>query len=130
MSAGQWLVASVMAHLNENPALDPLRLFDFVPSRFSYPWAHVEDASLSAIDGAGVSGRAGTLAIQCRDAGERPTRLRMLVGQLEEQMEALEPDLGEGWRLGACTLSGSRIVRGKDEWVARSVWAVRVFRVN
>ncbi|MDB5696062.1 MAG: hypothetical protein JWN21_1605 [Sphingomonas bacterium] len=130
MSAGNWLVASVMAHLDENPALAPLRLFDFVPSRFSYPWAHVEDASLSAIDGAGVRGRVGTLAIQCRDAGERPTRLRTLVARLEEQMEALDPDLGEGWRLGGCALAGSRIVRGKDEWVARSVWAVRVFRVN
>lgn len=129
-SAGNWLVASVMAHLNENAAIDPLRLYDFVPSRFSYPWAHVEDAQLSAVDGAGVTGRAGTLAIQCRDGGERPKRLRWLVGRLEDQMEGLHPDLGEGWRLAGLSLAQSRIVRGKDEWVSRSVWAVRMFRVS
>lgn len=131
MSAGAWLVAATLAHLDGNAAIDPLRVFDLVPDRAVFPWAQIEDPVLSAQDGAGVTGRVGTLAITCRDGGERPARLRGLIGRMEEQMAALPSDLGgEGWRLTSIALARSRIVRVKDGWAARSEWAVRVFRVN
>ena len=139
MSAGEWLVASAMAHLDENAAIDPLRLVDFLPDRAAYPWAQVEDPVLAAFDGAGVTGRVGTLAIQFRDGGERPARLRLLMGRVEDQMAALPADLGgEGWRLAGIALARSRLARVKDPsagsgqvvWLGRSEWAVRVFRIN
>ena len=131
MSAGEWLVASAMALLDGNPTLDPLRVFDFAPSRAAFPYAVIEDPVLKAENGAGVIGRVGTFAIQFRDGGEQPRRLRWLVGRLEDAVALLPPDLGgEGWRLAGLALAQSRIARGKDEWLARSVWAVRGFRTN
>lgn len=131
MSAGDWLAASCMAHLAENAALDPLQLFDFVPERAGFPWAQVEDPVLGSWDGAGVTGRVGTLAIAFRDGGERPARLRLLMGRVEDQMAGLPADLGgEGWRLAGLSLARSRLARVRDGWLGRSEWAVRVFRVN
>lgn len=131
MSAGDWLLGSIMAHLAENAALDPLRVFDFVPARAGFPYAVVEDPVLEARDVSGLTGRVGAVAIACRDGGERPERLRFLLGRLEDEMATLPADLGgEGWRLAALSLQQSRIARGKDGWVARSVWAVRVYRAN
>ena len=130
MSAGEWLAAGCMAHLAENAALAPLRIFDFVPERAALPWAQVEDPVLAAADGAGVTGRVGTLAIGFRDGGERPTRLRLLMGRVEEQMAAMPADLGEGWRIAGISLARSRVQRIRDGWLGRLDWSVRVFRVN
>ena len=131
MSAGEWLAASCMAQLAQNAALDPLQVFDFMPERAGLPRAQVEDPVLQAWDGAGFTGRIGTVAIGFRDGGERPVRLRLLMGRVEAQMAALPADLGgEGWRLAGLSLARSRLTRVKDGWLGRSEWAVRVFRVN
>ena len=131
MSAGAWLFASVMAHLDQNAALDPLRVFDFAPDRAGFPWAQVEDPVLAAWDGAGVAGRVGTLPIAFHDGGERPGRLRLLMGRVEAQMAALPADLGgEGWRLAGLSLARTRVARVKDGWLGRTEWAVRVFRAD
>ena len=131
MSAAKWLTASIMAHLAEDAALDPLRLFDFAPNRAGFPHAVIEDPVLEARDVAGLTGRVGTVAISLRDGGERPDRLRLLAGRVEDAMATLPADLGgEGWRLAALSLQMSRVVRVKDEWVARLVWAVRVYRAD
>ena len=131
MSAGSWLAASCMAHLDQNAALDPLRVFDWLPERAGLPWAQVEEPVLQAWDGAGVTGRIGTIAIGFRDGGERPARLRLLMARVEEELAALPADLGgDGWRLAAISLARSRLARVKDGWLGRSEWAVRIFRVN
>ena len=131
MSAGNSLVASCMAHLAENAALDPLRVFDFAPERAAFPWAQIEDPVLQAWDAALATGRVGTLAIGFRDGGERPARLRFLMGRLEDEMATLPRDLsGEGWRLAGLSLARTRLARVKDGWLGRSEWAVRIFRTN
>ena len=131
MSAAEWLFASCMAHLAENAALDPLRVFDLLPERAAFPWAQIEDPVLQAYDAAGLTGRIGTLAMQFRDGGERPARLRLLMGRMEEQMATLPGDLGgEGWRMAGCSLARTRLGRVKDGWLGRTEWAVRVFRAN
>lgn len=131
MSAGNSLVASCMAHLAENAALDPLRVFDFAPERAAFPWAQIEDPVLQAWDAALATGRVGTLAIGFRDGGERPARLRFLMGRLEDEMFVMPGDLGgEGWRLAGLSLARTRLARVKDGWLGRSEWAVRIFRTN
>ena len=131
MSAGEWLSASLMAHLAENAALDPLTVFDFWPERAALPWAQIEDPVLRGADGAGVTGRVGTVGIVFQDGGERPWRLRLLMGRVEEQLSSLPGDLGgDGWRLAGISLGRSRIARGKSGWGGRSEWAVRIFRTN
>ena len=131
MSAGEWLSASCMAHLAENAALDPLQVFDFLPERAGVPWAQVEEPVLGAWDGVAMTGRIGTVAIGFRDGGERPARLRLLMGRVEEQMAMLPGDLGgEGWRLAGLSLARSRLQRVKDGWAGRLEWSVRMFRAN
>ncbi|WP_425229237.1 hypothetical protein [Sphingomonas sp.] len=131
MSAAEWLFASCMAHLAENAALDPLHVFDFAPDRAGFPYAVIEDPVLQAWDGALTTGRIGTVAIGFRDGGERPARLRLLMGRVEEQMAYLPGDLGgEGWRLAGLSLARSRVARVKGGWIGRAEWSVRIFRAN
>ncbi|WP_375390798.1 hypothetical protein [uncultured Sphingomonas sp.] len=131
MTAGDWLAASAMVRLDQNAALDPLRVYDWLPERAAMPYAQVEDPVLRADDGAGVTGRVGTLGIAFRDGGERPARLRLLMARVEEQMATLDPDLGgDGWRLAGIALSRTRLARVRDGWVGRLEWSVRLYRVN
>ena len=131
MSAAEWITAGMLAHLHFNAALDPLTVWVFPPARVVMPYAVIEDPVLEARDAAGLTGRIGTVSITCRDRGERPERLRFLLGRLEDEMATLPADLGgEGWRLAALSLQQSRLVKVKEEWVARTVWAVRVYRAN
>lgn len=63
------------------------------------------------------------------DGGERPVRLRGLVGEAEAAIEAMARDLGEGWRVVTLLLARSRIVReGESRWMAMSEWRVRMLR--
>lgn len=131
MSAGDRLAAATIARLDGNEALEPLRVYDWPPERAGVPYAQIEDPVLRADDGAGVTGRVGTLAIALRDGGERPARLRLLMARVEEQMAALDPDLGgDGWRLAGIALARTRLARVREGWVGRLEWSVRLYRVN
>jgi hypothetical protein len=125
--AGQVLHAALLAHLRREVAV-----FDAPPLRAAMPQAVLGDPVLGAADGAGVSGRVGSIAVTCTDTGERPDRLRALVATIEAAMERVPADLGAGgWRLGGLRMARSRLVRGKGErWVATSEFAVRMFRIN
>lgn len=128
-SASGALVAAVLARL-QGEDLTPLIVFDAPPVRAALPYAVIEEPQLGAADAAGVAGRTGTLAISYWDAGERPVRLRSRVAQVEELIEQLPGALADGWRIGGLVLARSRLARTRDGWLARSEWAVRVFRVN
>lgn len=129
MSGGAALVAAVLARLQADD-LAPLTVFDAPPVRAALPYAVIEEPQLGAADAAGVAGRIGTLAISFWDAGERPVRLRGNVTLVEQLIEQLPGTLADGWRIGGLVLARSRLARTKDGWLARSEWAVRIFRVN
>ena len=130
MSARVTLLTAVMAELGGNEMLEPLSVFDAPPTRALFPYAVVEDPVLEARNAAGVEGRVGTLAITYRDEGERPLRLRGAIALTEELIDLMPTALGDGWRLAGLALARSRLARVKDGWLARSEWAVRVFRSN
>jgi hypothetical protein len=129
MSAREALQAALVAHLK---AAAPTAVFDAPPVRGGLPYLLVDEPVLAANDAAGLLGRFGTVSVQGRDAGERPARLRLLVGLVEDVVEALPADLGAGgWRLGGLRLTRSRIARAKNnEWWAMSEFAVRVYRAD
>lgn len=130
MSAGEALLARCVRQLADAPALAAVGVFDLPPARVSPPYAIVEDPVLQAWDGAGVTGRVGTLAVQVRDAGEQPARLRQISDAIEAALAALPADIGAGWRLAGLALARSRVTRTRDGWVGRTEWAVRLFRAN
>lgn len=130
MSAAAALVSAVLATLADESRLAELCVFDAPPVRALAPYAVVEHPQFRGADAAGVTGRIGTLAIGFQDAGEAPTRLRVLMAGAEEAMDLLPAALGDGWRLAGIELARSRLARAKEGWLGRSEWAVRVFRVN
>lgn len=132
MSAREWLAASVMAHLDENALLDPLRVMDRASPRAGVPFALIEDPVLADWRLSGCQGREGRLAISFADDGEEPRRLRFLMGRVEEAMGTLPADLGgEGWRLARLRLVRSRVARGKgDRWTGTTEYEVRLYRAN
>lgn len=129
MSAAEALRLAIMAELLDTDELAPLQVFDAPPVRSAAPWAVVEEPVLAARNAAGVTGRTGSFAIDFRDGGERPMRLRGLMALTEELVDLLPTALPDGWRLASLALARSRLARGKDGWIGRSEWAVRVFRV-
>lgn len=130
MSAAAALVNAVVAALADDPLLAELKVFDAPPVRALAPYAVVEHPQFRGADAAGVTGRIGTLAVSFQDAGEVPTRLRVLMAVAEEAVDLLPAALGDGWRLAGLELARSRLARVKEGWIGRAEWAVRVFRVN
>ncbi|MEG3181983.1 DUF3168 domain-containing protein [Sphingomonas sp. LT1P40] len=129
MSAREMLQAGVCAALSE--ALDGVAVFDAPPLRGPMPHAVVEEPLLIDWSTKDIAGREGRVAVQLFDAGERPVRLRALVGLAEDAVEGIEPVLGEGWRIVTIGLVRSRIVRARDSgWMAMSEFRVRMLREN
>ncbi|WP_380784580.1 DUF3168 domain-containing protein [Sphingomonas sp. R86521] len=125
-SAGTTLQATIVARLGLTVGV---RVFDAPPVRGGLPYAVVEEPVLQQADAAGIAGRAGTMSVSCHDAGERPVRLRTLVGSIEDAIEGLSGDVGEGWRLVGVRLTRSRLTRiGDDRWRGMSEFAVRLYR--
>lgn len=104
-------------------------VFDAPPVRAARPYAVIEEASLGNWGSKDMAGREGVLAVTLHDGGERPVRLRVLAGAVEEAIEAMPRDLGEGWRVVTLILARSRIVREREgRWMAMSEWRVRILR--
>ncbi|MEG3163786.1 DUF3168 domain-containing protein [Sphingomonas sp. PB2P19] len=126
MSARTRLQAAIVTRLD---AIAGLRVFDAPPVRGGLPYAVVEEPVLQQADAAGIAGRTGAVTVVSYDSGERPVRLRGLVGAIEDAMEALSGDVGEGWRLTATRLVRSRLARTtEDRWRGVSEFAVRLYR--
>lgn len=131
MSARERLHAAVLAHLGENASLDPLRVFDAPQERAAVPFAVIEEPVLGDWSACGWDGREGRLVIAVFDEGEQPRRLRFLMGRLEDAMERLPDDIGEGWRIVQSRLIRSRGVRaGGRRWGGAVEFQVRMFRMD
>ena len=138
MSARAWVTAAVTATL-DRPSLAPLRLFDAPPVRAAMPYAVIEEPVLNAWNASALDGFEGRLTVTLvddgADGGERPTRLRTLVDQVEAMLAVMPAGAGgDGWRLARLALARSRIVRakvaGQMRWVATSEFQIKLYRTQ
>ena len=129
MSARAVLAAAVADRLRAEPALGGVAVFDAPPVRAGLPYAVVEEAVLAAWGTKSWSGREARFAVIAWDAGERPTRLRELLGTIDEAVEELPVALGEGWRTASARVVRSRIARAPpDRWVGSVDVVVRMWK--
>ncbi len=121
--------AVLQAALAEALAEIEAAVFDAPPVRAARPYAVIEEALLGDWSTKDMAGREGRLAVTLYDGGERPVRLRALLGAVEDAVEAMPRDLGGGWRVVTLVLARSRVVReGESRWMAVSEWRVRMLR--
>lgn len=126
MSAGAAVQAALVAALRDGVGAS---VFDAPPVRGAVPHVVVDDPVLRTWRASGVDGRDGRVSIAIHDAGERPVRLRVLAGQVEDRAAALSGDVGDGWRLVALRLVRARTVRGGGErWTATLEFSVQAYR--
>lgn len=104
-------------------------VFDAPPLRAALPYALVDEPLLADWGTKDMAGREGRIAVLLRDTGERPIRLRTLIGEAEVAIEAMPRALGGGWFVTSLALVRSRVVReGDGRWMAASEWRVRMLR--
>jgi hypothetical protein len=132
VSAGAAVQAAVIAALKARNEFAGVAVFDAPPVRAAVPYAVVDPPELRDVSAKGLTGRGGSIGVVLHDAGERPGRLRELVGVVAEVVEALSGELGGGWRATAVVLARERVARAavRDRWMAMSEFAVRVWRVD
>ena len=128
MSVQALAQAAMVAALRGHDGLAVTGVFDAPPVRRALPYAVVEEAVLGDWSTKDMAGREGRLAVAIHDGGERPVRLRALVGEAEAAIAGMAPELGEGWRIVTLTLVRSRIVREGERWAAMSEWRVRMLK--
>ncbi len=119
------LQAAIVARLN---AVLDVSVFDAPPVRGGLPYAVVDEPVLSDWSTKTWVGREGHVLLTLFDGGERPVRVRALLAAAEEGLEALPPDLGEGWRVVRVALVRSRVLRVGDRWRGTSEFLVRMYR--
>ncbi|MEG3084328.1 DUF3168 domain-containing protein [Sphingomonas sp. PB2P12] len=125
MSGRAVLQAALVARLN---AVLDVSVFDAPLVRGGLPYAVVDEPVLSDWSTKTWVGREGRVMLTLFDGGERPVRLRTLLAVAEEALEALDPDLGEGWRVVRLALVRSRVLRVGDRWRGTSEFLVRMYR--
>lgn len=132
MSARELLHTTLCDLLTEQFSTDAVALpvFDAPPARAPALHLVVDEPVLADWSAKGVTGREGRVSVRLQDRGERPLRLRTLTGLVEDAIEMMDAELGEGWRIVALLLVRSRIVRSADGWMAMSEFRVRMMRVN
>lgn len=132
MSAGAAVQAAVVAALKARDEFAGVAVFDAPPVRAAVPFIVVDPPELKDASVKELTGRGGSIAVVLHDAGERPVRLRALVGVVAEAVEAVSGELGGGWRATGFRLARERVARAsvRDRWMAMSEFAVRVWRVD
>ncbi len=126
MSVQQVLQAALVEAL---AGLEGTRVFDAPPVRAARPYALVEEAWLTDWGTKDMAGREGRFAVTLFDAGERPTRLRALAGDVEAAIEAMPRVIGQGWAIASLVLLRARISReGDSRWQSVSEFRVRMLR--
>ncbi|MDF7777802.1 DUF3168 domain-containing protein [Sphingomonas sp. AOB5] len=126
MSVRVLLQAGVIAAID---GLEVSGVFDAPPVRAALPYALVEEVVLADWSTKDMAGREGRFAVQLHDGGERPARLRVLAGAVEDAIEVMDRELGEGWRIVSLTFVRGRIVRERDaHWTSLSQFRVRMLK--
>ena len=106
MTAAEAIMAAAMAALK---ALDGVGVYDGTPVRASFPYAVVEAGAQTDWSHKSGVGREVRIAVTLRDGGERPTRLRRLMGEAEAALAAVGGMTG--WHLVTLHHVRSRVVR-------------------
>lgn len=131
MSVQALLQAALVAALKTHRELTGIAVFDAPPARAAMPYAVLEESLLADWSTKDLRGRKGRIAVVLYDRGERPVRLRELIGAAEAAIEDMTPEIGGGWRLLGPVLARSRIARGEgDRWLAMSEFEVRMLRTQ
>ena len=131
MSAGAAIQAAVVAALRARVEFAEVAVFDAVPVRVAVPYALVADPELADWSTKDWTGRSGKVAVTLHGTGERPMRVRALMGAVAETVEALAGELGAGWRSTGFRLARERLARtAAERWTATSEFAVRIYRVE
>ncbi|MFW2850563.1 DUF3168 domain-containing protein [Sphingomonas sp. TX0543] len=127
MSGQQAVQAAAVTALRT--ALGAVAVFDAPPVRAAPRYVVVDPPLLIDWSTKDWRGREGRLVVSAFDRGERPAWLREVAGTIEEAVEAMPPDMGDGWRCVSARLVRSRIARaGDDRWAATSEFTVRIYR--
>lgn len=131
MSVQALLQAAIMAALEAHAPLAGAvtGVFDAPPVRGARPYALIGDALLADWGTKDMAGREGRFAVTLHDLGERPERVRALLGEVDTAIEAMPRTLGDGWRIASLAFVRGRIVReGEARWLGTSEWRVRMLR--
>lgn len=124
MSASEVLLAAAVAALK---GVEGLSVHDGAPVQAAFPYALVETGPESDWGHKASEGREMRIAAVLKDAGERPSRLRRLMGEAEAALAGLPPLL-EGWRLVTMVLLRARLVRDRAAWTAVIEFRARMLR--
>lgn len=127
MSVLALLQAAVTAALED---LTVTGVFDCPPVRAARPYAVIEEAMLADWGTKDIAGREGRFAVRVLDVGERPVRLRVLAGAVEDAVAAMPRMLGEGWAVASLVFLRARIARDAGGWTSVSEFRVRMLRTE
>ncbi|PAX07006.1 tail completion protein gp17 [Sphingomonas lenta] len=129
MSAREALVDAVAACLRGR--LAEAAVFDAPPVRSTVPYAVVDEPVIGPWGTKSWVGYEARVAVGLWDEGERPVRLRAMLGEVEEAVAGLPPDMAGGWRVARVELVRSRLARGaSDRWLARAEFVAWVWRAD
>lgn len=104
--AGEAVVAAAMDALG---GLEGVAVYDGAPVQAAFPHVVVECGPESDWGWKGGGGRELRLAAVVRDKGERPERVRVLMGEVEAALGGLSEV--EGWRMVNANFVRARVVR-------------------
>jgi hypothetical protein len=110
MTAGAELQAAVISALDGVAGLG--RVYDGPPVQAAVPYAVVEPGAEADWGHKSGAGREVRLAVTIRDEGERPARLRRLMGEAEAALAGLAAVAG--WQLVTMRFLSSRVAKDRQ----------------
>ena len=124
MTAGEALQAVAAAAVD---AIDGLSVHEGQPVQAVVPFAVVEAGPETDWSHKSGEGREVRLAVTLRDAGERPVRLRRLMGEAEAAVGGIAGVAG--WRLVTMRFVRSRVVaEARGRWAGVIEYRARLLR--
>ena len=124
MMAGEALASKTLTALEAVGALNGR--YEGPAIRSAAPYAIVEAGAESDWSHKSGAGREVRLTVTLRDEGERPARLRRLVGEAQAALGAIAAS-GDGWRIVSLAFVRSRLLpEGDRRWVATRDYRARM----